>query len=541
MAFCFSLTVLAQQKFYTVTGKNINMRESPVTGKVIGKVTEGESFFVREDKDGWIGLWHDGKYGYVSKQFVKAVRLTDFSRRNLGDYMGNSAMYGDMGYSLATLKERDGYVILNVTDYSDLESFGGMRAQTSFTYVGLPNPIPCDGVLFTHMPYPYYGDIPVREQLTDECKAEEGEFLVVGEDGTLYTPYRTFGPQEETPAAVTDSKQTERSLFMLHANVRTMKVARTYAKQFIEGEKAPPVSDFSYEVSFSSQGDLTNVVRKDGVGNTEMEYRFTYSGNDIRVRGKQYDCDFAAEYKRKLSNYGIVYYGKWERGNDSGAGYVRQSYNFNMNGSMPEQSFSMFCPPFLVNGDGENDRMTYTYGSNSTSPTRVSMEFDYGGDSWAYDAEIRDVKTDAQGNWTERKAYVGGKLMFMEKRAITYYGVPQKDGTDSAGAADDKIYTTVELIPEFSGGVGAMRAFIVKNLNYPALCQENGIKGRVVLRFVVEKDGSIGEIKAVLSPHHLLEKEAIRVFRMMPKWKPGRQAGKPVRVMMTLPVTFSLN
>ncbi len=414
---CIGFTASAQQKLYTVTGKNVNMRESPVTGKVIHTVGEGNSFLVHEDKDGWIGFWHDKKYGYVSKQFVREVKTTNFSRRFLGsNYLGNSNMY-DNGYSLATLKERDGYVILSITDYSDLEQFGGMRAQTSWTYVGLPYG---EGVLLTHMPYPYYGDVPVKDQLTDDCKIDgEGDFLFVGEDGSLYTPIWSFGPQEET-TAVSEPKLTERSLFMLRGDVKTMKIVRAYPKTLLDGTEAP-ICNFAYECMFSPSGDLNSVVRRDGNGKKIAGYQFVQSGDIINVKGTRYDQDFTADYKRKISNYSISYSGDWEL-KEIGAGSIDGMYNFDMNRHMPAQSFYEYFPPFMINGEGEGDGMTYTYGDNPTSPTHINMDLQYGGDGWYYDAEIKGVKADAQGNWTERRAYVDNELFFIERRFITYYG-----------------------------------------------------------------------------------------------------------------------
>ncbi len=532
---CIGLTVSAQQKLYTVTGKSVNMRESPVTGKVIGKVSEGESFLVNEDKDGWIGLWHDKKHGYVSKQFVREVKTKDFSRRHLGDYMGNSAMYSD-GYSLATLKERDGYVILNVTDYSDVNEFGGMRAQTSWTYVGLPDD---NGVLFTHMPYPYHGDIPVKDQLTDHCKIDgDGDFLFVGEDGGLYTPLRSFGAQEET-TAVSEPKLTERSLFMLRGDVKTMKIVRAYN---IGEDDDAPLSDISYEYTFSPAGDLRSIVKRDVSGEKIGGYQFTQSGDRFHVKGIRPELDFTADYTRKISNYCISYSGEWELKGVTAGDYSGCLYNFDMNGRMPAQSFFEYAPPFMTNGDGEYDNMTYTYGDNPTSPTHINMDLQYGGDGWVFDAEIKGVKTDAQGNWTERKAYVDGELFFTERRFITYYGEPAANTPVVAGTAtDNTVYTIAEQMPEYPGGMRELMTFIARNLRYPALCAENGIKGCVKLKFVVEQDGTIGRITTVSSPHPLLEKEAIRIVGLMPKWIPGKQNGKPVRVTYTLPVNFTLH
>jgi len=94
--------------------------------------------------------------------------------------------------------------------------------------------------------------------------------------------------------------------------------------------------------------------------------------------------------------------------------------------------------------------------------------------------------------------------------------------------------------PEFPGGETALMNFIVSNLKYPQSAAKKGIQGRVVLSFIVEKDGSISTIKVMRSPDERLSLEAIRVVRKMPKWTPAKQEGKPVRVKYVLPVTFRL-
>ena len=107
-------------------------------------------------------------------------------------------------------------------------------------------------------------------------------------------------------------------------------------------------------------------------------------------------------------------------------------------------------------------------------------------------------------------------------------------------AEANTIFTVVEDEPEFPGGTKALMEFISKNLRYPAFAAENGIQGRVTLSFVVEKDGSVTDIQEMRSPSEDLTKEAKRVVQSMPKWKPGKQRGKPVRVKYVLPVTFRL-
>ena len=106
---------------------------------------------------------------------------------------------------------------------------------------------------------------------------------------------------------------------------------------------------------------------------------------------------------------------------------------------------------------------------------------------------------------------------------------------------EEVIFVVVESMPEFPGGQQALFKYIGENIKYPVIAQENGIQGRVICQFVVNKDGSIVDVVAVRSSGEpSLDKEAIRVIKSMPKWKPGKQRGKPVRVKYTVPVNFRL-
>ena len=105
----------------------------------------------------------------------------------------------------------------------------------------------------------------------------------------------------------------------------------------------------------------------------------------------------------------------------------------------------------------------------------------------------------------------------------------------------DPALPRVEDMPEDPGGMEAMMKFVAENLKYPEQMQKEKVEGRVLLSFVVEKDGSVTNIEEVKSPHPVLTEEAIRVVKLMPKWKPGKQDGKEVRVQFNLPITFRLN
>jgi len=103
-----------------------------------------------------------------------------------------------------------------------------------------------------------------------------------------------------------------------------------------------------------------------------------------------------------------------------------------------------------------------------------------------------------------------------------------------------KVFEVVEQMPTFPGGDAALMSFLSKNIKYPVIAEENGIQGRVVATFVVERDGSITDVKVIKSVDPSLDKEAVRVLKTMPKWIPGKQNGSAVRVKYTVPVTFRL-
>ena len=105
---------------------------------------------------------------------------------------------------------------------------------------------------------------------------------------------------------------------------------------------------------------------------------------------------------------------------------------------------------------------------------------------------------------------------------------------------NDMVFDVVEVMPQFPGGQIAMLQYLMKNIKYPEQAMKEGIQGRITVRFIVEKDGSISDVKPVLSVHPLLNKEAVRVVKSMPKWSPGKHNGKPVRVRFNLPVMFKL-
>lgn len=127
-----------------------------------------------------------------------------------------------------------------------------------------------------------------------------------------------------------------------------------------------------------------------------------------------------------------------------------------------------------------------------------------------------------------------------DKNKVVAISAPVTSSAPIEEEEDQVIFQVVEKMPSFPGGDAALFKFLGENVKYPVIAQENGVQGRVICQFVVNRDGSIVDVEVVRSVDASLDKEAIRVIKSMPKWSPGQQRGKPVRVKYTLPVNFKL-
>lgn len=158
------------------------------------------------------------------------------------------------------------------------------------------------------------------------------------------------------------------------------------------------------------------------------------------------------------------------------------------------------------------------------------------------------ISFDSHGNWTECKDSKGK----VTKRSFVYWAeddiaevleisneamFPE---TDSSEDQDDRIYDIVEENAQFPGGDEACSKWLSEHIQYPSICQEQGVQGRVIVCFVVNCDGSISDVMIVRSPDPNLSKEAERLVSMMPEWKPACQGGKTVRSRFNLPIMFRL-
>ena len=129
-------------------------------------------------------------------------------------------------------------------------------------------------------------------------------------------------------------------------------------------------------------------------------------------------------------------------------------------------------------------------------------------------------------------------------------GTNEKDGKDIAelkeviqapAVAKDTTFVTVEQMPQYPGGEAEMRKYIAKTLKYPRVAEENGIEGRVTVRFVVTKTGDVNGVEVIKGVDQYLDKEAVRVIASMPKWIPGKQNGISVNVYYVAPIVFKMN
>ena len=139
---------------------------------------------------------------------------------------------------------------------------------------------------------------------------------------------------------------------------------------------------------------------------------------------------------------------------------------------------------------------------------------------------------------TENKAGVKDRTVEAVRSEIAVAAPPPPPAPKPEVAT--KVFDVVEEMPSFPGGQGALMSYLYSNTKYPVVAQENGVQGRVIISFVVERDGSISDVKVARSVDPSLDREAQRVVKSMPRWSPGKQNGSTVRVKYTVPVVFRL-
>lgn len=127
-----------------------------------------------------------------------------------------------------------------------------------------------------------------------------------------------------------------------------------------------------------------------------------------------------------------------------------------------------------------------------------------------------------------------------ENTEVEIRDVVEADVVEEEEPAEQEVFLIVEQMPVFPGGDAELRKFLAQSVKYPVIAQENGIQGRVFVRFVIAPDGSVTNVEVARPFDPNLDKEAVRVVKSMPKWTPGKQRGKAVRVSYTVPINFVL-
>lgn len=150
-------------------------------------------------------------------------------------------------------------------------------------------------------------------------------------------------------------------------------------------------------------------------------------------------------------------------------------------------------------------------------------------------------KPGMQGNRTVRTQYsVPISFTLAPNDDTTKTTAPATFSIASAQSGSDPVFTSVEQVPEFNGGLEAFGKFLMTNLRYPKAARDNNVQGRVIITFVVEKDGTLSDMKVVRGIGSGCDEEAVRVLSISPAWKPGIQNGKPVKVQYSVPISFTL-
>jgi len=130
---------------------------------------------------------------------------------------------------------------------------------------------------------------------------------------------------------------------------------------------------------------------------------------------------------------------------------------------------------------------------------------------------------------------------FQEDKAIEQVKYVEPEKPKVVEAEEPDFFVVVEDMPEYPGGEQSMYKWLGKNIKYPQVAKENGIEGKVFVRFIVDQSGKVKDAQVVRGIGGGCDEEALRVVNLMPDWKPGKQRGKPVKVQFTIPIHFQLN
>ena len=224
----------------------------------------------------------------------------------------------------------------------------------------------------------------------------------------------------------------------------------------------------------------------------------------------------AAQEKKTADQPITVEMGAFELYSDDGFPIqLRDTVIYNEDGSYVKCETSDAFDP--ISGEPRKKMTITTHNADGTPTDNMNLHWEIEGDVTRYIAEPFSIAS--------------GESLLILAEGLSELG-------DAADA--DTVYNVVEQMPEFPGGEQAMMKFVAENVKYPQEAKDKNISGRVFVSFVVEKDGSVNEVKVLRGIGGGCDEEAVRVISAMPKWKPGKQKGEPVRVSYQIPINFKL-
>ena len=200
---------------------------------------------------------------------------------------------------------------------------------------------------------------------------------------------------------------------------------------------------------------------------------------------------------------------------------------------LPVVAFAIIMASACKNDDIQDSEQkdAVTYESNSTVISKLpGVKSDADGDVTVNGKKVSKIMVN--GEEVDEKTMAMIKELIASQHSDAEIEIVEED--------EEETFMVVEDMPEFPGGTAGLLEYLRSNLNYPAGCKANNIQGRVLVSFVVEKDGSISDAEVVKSVDEELDAEALRVVSKMPNWKPGTQRGEAVRVKYTVPINFRL-
>lgn len=460
-------------------------------------------------------------YVFASNLFLRSSKVTDVEYNRIGKipYGSELITYSDAdGWAEVKANGQTGFVASNyLLNYDDFHLLNGV-----------------------------WGNDDTKETIiTAKCRLAVLDYLKrnnlkSGKDGWLiYTkPVDTKPNTVFFPRLANGYEYFTEFAFILSNSVTNDRKLAIYSFQ----EDETPV--FVYEENAPSEGDIKNITYSSW---SKKKYRVTYTGKKASGSAKQSQSS-VQQQPDKVST------GKLEiRRVTFAAVDVQNKIIVPYEQKLYSDMQYLKAQVFFVVGDYAGKTITLQVKiyspskqllTGATSPPGYTFQeqFTITGDA----NEIKKMILMGWGNQNGRY-YVPGEHSYEiwcngEKLYSTGINVYNKEQDNNDSRKENSLlYEAVDEMPEYpSGGQAGMMRYINMHLKYPTAAQEKGIQGRVTLTFVVEKDGSIKDVRVVKGVDPLLDKEAIRVMYSMPKWKPGKKDGVAVRVKYTVPITFRL-